>query len=101
MSIFYGQTTQRLYGFVPYDQQDAGKIYKKHYLRYLILDYLSKNLSEVNERAEARAELSHCENVLQRWKLHPNWVEEEVLPYIERFKKLPIDKLVEEYRIYA
>lgn len=98
MAFFYGgPKTQKLYGFVPYDEQLAGEIFIKHYRHYLILDYLSKNCETLQEREVAKAEIIHCEKVLTRWKLHPNWVEDEVLPVIERMKKLSIQELVDEY----
>lgn len=97
MFFYGGPRNKQLYGFIPYDEQDAGGIYIKHYRQYLILDYLSKKCETLQERAQARAEMTHCEEVLARWKLHPNWIEEAVLPIIEQMKKKSIQELVTDY----
>jgi hypothetical protein len=96
MPIFYGRTERRLYGFVKYEDQDATWIWIKHYRKYLLLDFLSKNDENFKGREEARRELTHCESLLLRWKYHPNWHEESALREAERMKKMPVHALVME-----
>lgn len=97
MAIFYGgPTVRRLYGFVPYEEQNATDIYRKHYRKYLLLDFLSKNDEDFKDRAQARKELAHCERLLLRWKMHPNWNEKWALRYVERMKKMPIYALAQQ-----
>ena len=97
MPLFYGHpSAQRFYGFLPYDEQDATKHYLKHYRNYLLLDFMSKNSESYNDRQQAIKELEHCERVMYRWKLHPNWDPEIVLPALEIMKKKPISELVAE-----
>lgn len=96
MTIFYGRTEQRLYGFVRYEDQNATEIFRRHYRRYLLLDFISKNDEDFNSQEEARREMMHCENLLLRWKNHPNWDEEWALRHAERMKKMSIKALFAE-----
>jgi hypothetical protein len=94
MAYFYGNpTTQQVYGFIPYDEQEASRHYCKHYLNYLLLHHMSRHLKNYNDRQQCFKELAHCERVMNRWKLHPNWDETEVFPILERLKKLSFRQL--------
>lgn len=102
MPIFYGGPKTHTWGFISYNEQDASAHFIKHYYQYLLLDYLLKNETDRNERMQATTELNHCERVMHRWKMHPNWDEQFVLPVIERLKKLSIRDLIDEYKmLYA
>ncbi len=98
MALFYGgHANQRFFGFISWDEQDATFHYIRHYRNYLILDFMSKNSAEYNDREQARKELGLCERSLDRWKNHPNWDEGVVLPIIEQFKKRPISDLIADW----
>lgn len=52
---------------------DATKQYLKHYDNFLMLDFLAKNETDRNERAQAEKELAICRRKLRFWQRQDNF----------------------------
>lgn len=63
--------------------------YLRHYENYLFLHFVAKNeRSTWQEKAQARKELTICEQKLAWWSKHPNYDHDEAVRGVEQLKRM-------------
>ena len=72
---------------ISYHRINANKSYLRHYENSLLLQFMINN-GTMAERRQASKELALCDAKMSRMEKHANFNFDEVLPEIEKLKKL-------------
>lgn len=87
MHICYNENERYNGPPISYNKINANRSYLRHYENSLLLSFMLKN-GTTEEKRQASKELDLCQAKMERMEKHANFDWEQVLPEIEKLKKL-------------